>query len=69
MTGILKYLQGLSYVILVFAVGNLSIVSSVTTFKVVIIFVAGALLLRERDDLGRKILGSVVAVIGLLLMK
>ncbi len=68
-TGILRFLQSLSYVILVFVVGNLSVVSSVTTFKVVIIFLAAAIFLREREDLPRKIIGSIVAVVGLLLMK
>jgi drug/metabolite transporter (DMT)-like permease len=68
-TGGLRYLQSLSYVILLFAVGNLSFVTAVTTFKVVILFFAGAVFLKEHDDLGRKILGSGIAVAGLLLMK
>ncbi len=68
-TGVLRFLQSLSWVILLFVVGNLSVASSVTTFKVVIIFLAAALFLREREDLPRKIMGSIVAVIGLLLMK
>ncbi|HEV7702096.1 MAG TPA: DMT family transporter [Candidatus Paceibacterota bacterium] len=68
-TGALRFFQGLSYVILVYIVGNLSYVSSITTFKVVIIFIAAAIFLREREDLGRKIIGSIIAAIGLLLMK
>ncbi len=68
-TGVLRFLQTISWAILIFVVGNLSIVSSVTTFKVVIMFIAGALILQEHDDIKRKILGSVIAVIGLLLMK
>jgi drug/metabolite transporter (DMT)-like permease len=68
-TGGLRFLQILSWAILVFVVGNLSLVSAVTTFKVIIIFIAGALFLKERDDLPRKITGSLIAVIGLLLMK
>jgi drug/metabolite transporter (DMT)-like permease len=68
-TGGLRFLQSLSWVVLIFVVGNLSIVSSVTTFKVVIVFIAGALFLGEKDDLKRKIIGSIIAVIGLLLMK
>lgn len=47
-TGILRFLQNVSWVILVFTVGNLSLVSSVTTFKVVLMFIAGALILKER---------------------
>lgn len=68
-TGGLRFLQSLSWVILIFVVGNLSMVSSITTFKVVIIFIAAAIFLKEREDLPRKIIGSLIALIGLLLMK
>jgi drug/metabolite transporter (DMT)-like permease len=68
-TGSLRFLQSLSWVILTFVVGNLSLVSSVTTFKVVLIFIAAAIFLKERTDLPRKIAGSLVALFGLLLMK
>ena len=67
-TGGLRFLQSLSWVILIFMVGNLSIVSSITTFKVVIVFIAAAIFLKERSDLPRKIIGSLVALAGLLLM-
>ncbi|MCE9549274.1 DMT family transporter [Candidatus Nomurabacteria bacterium] len=68
-TGVLRFLQALSYIILLYLVGNLSVVSSITTFKVVIIFIAAAIFLNEREDLPRKIFGCVVALVGLLLMK
>ncbi len=68
-TGGLRFLQILSWAMLTFVVGNLSVVSSVTTFKVVIMFVAGAIILHEREDFKRKLLGSIIAIIGLLLMK
>jgi len=68
-TGVLRFLQSLSWVVLIFVVGNLSIVSAITTFKIVIIFIAAALFLKEREDLPRKTLGSIVALAGLLLMK
>ncbi len=68
-TGVLRFLQGLSWVVLLNVVGNLSIVSAVTTFKIVIMFIAGALILHEKEDLPRKIFGSVIALAGLLLMK
>ncbi|MCM2338964.1 MAG: DMT family transporter [Burkholderiales bacterium] len=68
-TGVLRFLQSLSWVILIFVVGNLSLVSAITTFKVVIIFIAGAIFLKEREDLSIKILGSLIALVGLLLMK
>jgi drug/metabolite transporter (DMT)-like permease len=68
-TGGLRFMQSLSWVVLVFTVGNLSVVSAVTTFKVVIIFIAAAIFLHEREDIPRKIIGSVIALLGLLLMK
>ena len=68
-TGVLRFLQILSWVIVLFVVGNLSLVSAITTFKVVIVFIVAALVLKERDDLPRKIVGSLIAVLGLLLMK
>jgi len=68
LTGSLRFLQQLSWVILITVTANLSVVSAITTFKVVIVFLAAAILLNERDDLARKILGSLVAVGGLLLM-
>ena len=68
LTGFLRFLQALSWVMLVWFVGNLSLVSAITTFKVVIIFVAAAIFLKEREDIPRKIIGCIVAVIGLLLM-
>lgn len=68
-TGVLRFLQSLSWVILIFTVGNLSLVSAITTFKIVIIFIAAAIFLKEREDLPRKIIGSLVALAGLLLMK
>jgi len=67
-TGGLRFAQSLSWVILIFVVGNLSLVSSITTFKVVLIFIAAALFLKERDDIARKTFGSVIALVGLLLM-
>jgi len=68
-TGALRFLQAISWVVLLQIVGNLSIVSAVTTFKVVIIFAIAAIILKEREDTPRKIIGSLVAAIGLLLIK
>jgi len=68
-TGTLRFLQTLSWVTLTFVVGNLSIVSSITTFKVVIVFMAAAIFLKEREEIPRKMIGSLVALVGLMLMK
>jgi drug/metabolite transporter (DMT)-like permease len=69
LTGVISAIGSLSYVILVTVVGNLSLVSAVTTFKVVIVFMAAAVFLKERDDMPRKIIGSIIAVLGLFLMR
>lgn len=68
-TWVLRFLQSLSWVVLIFVVGNLSLVSAITTFKVVVVFIAGAIFLNEREDLPRKFIGSLIALVGLLLMK
>lgn len=68
-TGGVGSLQAMSWVTLMYVVGNLSLVSSVATFKVVIVFIAAAIFLKEREDLPRKVIGSIIAVAGLLLMK
>lgn len=67
-TGVFTLLAAISYVTLVFTVGNLSLVTSITTFKIVTIFIAAAIFLKERDRLPRKIFGSAIALSGLLLM-
>jgi drug/metabolite transporter (DMT)-like permease len=67
-TGSLRFLQLFSWVLLVYVADNLSVASAVTTFKVVVIFVFAAIFLHEREDLTRKIIGSLIAVVGLLLM-
>ncbi len=68
-TGIIKFFSATSWVTLVYVVGNLSLVSSITTFKVIIVFISAAIFLNEREDMPRKIFGSILAVIGLILMK
>jgi len=67
-TGVVRFFSATSWVVLVYIVGNLSLVSSITTFKVVIVSIAAAMFLNEREDLPRKIIGSIIAVIGLLLV-
>lgn len=68
-TGLIRFLSATSWVTMVWVVGNLSLTSAVSTFKVVTVFLAAALFLHEREDLPRKIFGSIVAVLGLLLMR
>ncbi len=67
-TGGLRFLQQISWVVLVTVVANLSLVTAITTFKIVIVFITAAIFLNEREDLKRKIIGSLIATAGLLLM-
>jgi drug/metabolite transporter (DMT)-like permease len=67
--GLVRFFSATSWVTMVYILGNVSLASSVSTFKVVTVFVAAAIFLGEREDLPRKILGSLVAILGLLLMK
>lgn len=66
-TGGLRFLQQLSWVVLVTIVANLSLTSAVSSFRIVLVFIAGAIFLHEREDLRRKIIGSLLATLGLLL--
>lgn len=68
-SGSLRYAQQLSWVTLLIVVGNLALVSAVTTFKIVFIFLGAFIFLKERDHLARKFLGVAIAIVGLLLMK
>ncbi|OGL35835.1 hypothetical protein A3F65_02395 [Candidatus Saccharibacteria bacterium RIFCSPHIGHO2_12_FULL_47_16b] len=67
-TGGLRFMQQLSWVVLVTVVANLSLVSAVATFSTTVTFVAAAIFIHEREDFRRKIIGSFFATVGLLLM-
>jgi drug/metabolite transporter (DMT)-like permease len=69
LSSILRFAQQVSYVILLVVVGNLAVVSAVTTFKIVFVFAASYILLDERTHIKRKVVGSLLALIGLLLTK
>lgn len=68
-TGVVRFLAAFSWVFLLYTVGNLSLVSTISTFGVVIVFITAAIFLNERDNFWQKVFGSVLAVAGLLLMK
>ncbi|MBI2588868.1 EamA family transporter [Candidatus Saccharibacteria bacterium] len=68
LTGSLRFLHQVSWIVLVTVVANLSVVSAVATFSTAVTFFAAAIFLHEREDLKRKIIGSFIAAAGLLLM-
>lgn len=47
---------------------NVSLVATVTSFRIPLVFIAGFFLLRERDHLLRKSVGVIIATIGLVLV-
>lgn len=47
--------------------GNVALVSSLSAFRVVVIFAGSYLILKEKNNLTPKIIGSLLAVVGLLL--
>jgi drug/metabolite transporter (DMT)-like permease len=48
--------------------GNVSLIATVTSFRVPLIFIASLFFLRERGHLKRKFVGVVIATVGLLLI-
>ncbi len=47
---------------------NVSLIASITSFRVPLVFVTSYLLLRERDHLSRRFAGVAIATVGLLLL-
>lgn len=65
--GVLRFGQFSTFALASVLAANVSLISSVTTFKIVFIFGASFFILKEKDHLGRKIIGVVLSLIGLLL--
>jgi drug/metabolite transporter (DMT)-like permease len=67
--GLVRFLSATSWVTMVYVLSNVSLAASISTFKVVTVVITAAIFLHEREDMPRKVLGSIIAVLGLLLMK
>ena len=65
--GILRFGQLFTFLVATKLAGNLALLSSLTTFKVVLVFVASFYILKEKDHLWRKVIGCILATVGLLL--
>ncbi len=65
--GLGRFGQLFSFVLATVYASNLALVSSVTTFNVVLIFGAGYFFLKERKNLKQKLLGVSLAMLGLLM--
>jgi drug/metabolite transporter (DMT)-like permease len=47
---------------------NVALIASLSSFRVPLVFIASFLILKERDHLSRKMIGVIIATIGLLLL-
>ncbi|MEI6477629.1 MAG: EamA family transporter [bacterium] len=65
--GLLRFGQFATFALASSLASNVSLISSVTTFKIVFIFIASYLLLKERDHAYRKMIGILFSIVGLLL--
>jgi len=65
--GVLRFGQFGTFALASVLANNVSLISSVTTFKIIFIFGASYFLLKEKDHLARKIIGVVLSIAGLLL--
>jgi uncharacterized membrane protein len=65
--GILRSLQGITFVVAV-SQANIGLLVSIVSYKSVLIFVGGILLLNEKSHLLIRLFGSILATIGLLLL-
>ncbi len=67
-TGGIRFVQQMSWVIFVVIIANLSVGSALATLSTITVFIAAAIFLNEREFLKQKIIGSLIATVGLLLM-
>lgn len=67
--GFSRCVWAISYILAVSSAKNIALISTVTTFRIPLIFIASYFILKERDHLGRKLAGVVIATVGLLLLK
>ncbi len=65
--GLLRFLQGITFVIAV-SQADIGLLASIVSYKAVLIFIGGVLFLSERNHILIRLLGSILATIGLLLI-
>ena len=65
--GLLRFLQGITFVIAV-SQADIGLLASIVSYKAVLIFIGGMIFLRERNHIFIRLLGSILATIGLLLI-
>lgn len=65
--GILRFLQGVTFVIAV-SQADIGLLVSVVSYKAVLIFIGGVIFLSEKNHIIIRLFGSILATIGLLLI-
>jgi uncharacterized membrane protein len=63
-----QFLQVLTFVLAVDVSGNVSLVSSIATLKVMTVMIGSHVFLRERDNVKRKLVAGVLSILGVLLL-
>ncbi len=66
--GLGRFGQLFGFLVATVYASNLALVSSVTTFSVVVVFACGYIFLNERQELSKKLAGVLLAVTGLLIV-
>ena len=65
--GILRGLQGITFVVAL-SQADISLIAGIMSYQTVLIFIGGIIFLHEREHLYRRLAGSIIATIGLLLL-
>lgn len=66
--GLVRSGHALGYIFALALSNNVALIASVTTFRIPLVFIASYFLLKERDNLPRRVAGVVIATVGLLLL-
>jgi drug/metabolite transporter (DMT)-like permease len=66
--GLFSAMHIVAFWLAVYYAGNIALISSLGSFRIVTIFVASYIFLKEKDDLKMKIVGTLLALLGLLLV-
>lgn len=65
--GLLRALQGIMFVIALSQV-DVGLIASITSYKVILVFIGALVFLHEREHIYRRLGGSIIATIGLILL-
>jgi uncharacterized membrane protein len=67
--GITRGGQALAYISSINLSRNIALITTITSFRIPLMFIASYFILREKDHLNRKLVGVLISTIGLFLLK